>query len=210
MASAYRGILDGRSQRSKGRVAGPGEDTGELSSSCPCKVLLPFVLLIPGEGRTHATRLLWSSEPTPLPEMGGGGVAEEMAGGQLRALLCTPYMVPHWVAGMVWGHRETRWQYGLPEGQGRWERVRATAEGEHDQEEHPEQHASLRRLLQDDRRRRSSVATAMGMPFAGGAQPWARLCASLSPCPLEAVRQEKEPRLRTELGSSAAFTSIEL
>lgn len=189
---------------------GQARTRGSCPHRVPVRSFCPLSCSFPERVGPTPRGFSGAQSPPPCQRWAGGGVAEEMAGGQLRALLCTPYMVPHWVAGMVWGHRETRWQDGLPEGQGRWERVRATAEGEHDQEEHPEQHASLRRLLQDDRRRRSSVATAMGMPFAGGAQPWARLCASLSPCPLEAVRQEKEPRLRTELGSSAAFTSIEL
>ena len=63
----------------------------------------------------------------------------------------------------------------------------ATAEGEDHQEEHPEQHLSPLQWLLENDRRRSRVAIARGMPFAGWAQPWAWLYAILSACPLEAV-----------------------
>ena len=57
----------------------------------------------------------------------------------------------------------------------------AAAEGEGHEEEHPEQHPSplCWHLGLTNRKKRSGEAIATGMPFAGWAQPWAWLHASL-------------------------------
>lgn len=82
MASAYRGTLYGRSQRSEGGVAGSGEET------CSCKVLLPVALSSPERVGPRVGG--FSGTQGQTPETGSGEAAEELAGGQLRALFCTP------------------------------------------------------------------------------------------------------------------------
>lgn len=108
----------------------------------------------------------------PVPEMDGGGLPEEIAGGQLMALFCTPKPPPGWQE-WLWGC----WQDCLPEGRGGWGAVAATTEDEDREEERPEPHRSpLQWHLENDKKERLSEGPATGMPFAGSAlyKPWSR------------------------------------
>lgn len=98
---------------------------------------------------------------------------------------------------MGWQEPRACCQDCLPEGLGGQGAEGAAAEGEGDEEEHPEQHPSPLwwHLGVTDRRKRSAGAIATGTPFAGWAQLRSWPHASFGPCPLEAVGQEKEHRL---------------
>ena len=63
---------------------------GEGYSPCPRNVLLPFALLIPGVGRTQGWEASLELRICPPPKDRQWGLPEEVAGGLLRALFCTP------------------------------------------------------------------------------------------------------------------------
>lgn len=100
MASAYRGFLCGKSQRSKGGLAGPGEGT-EVAAFIR-SLYGPFPCSPPERAGTGARQPLWSSESVPLPET-AVGAARGDGGGHLMAGFCIPPP-----AGMVLGWRKSR------------------------------------------------------------------------------------------------------